>query len=293
MYFPNQAKGASRSMHWFRSGEGIPVVAEVVASAGLMELLPDSLHPDSDLPAGEAGSSLLKVHEILETHLPPGEISIYEAGGGAASYLPADLLKRSRVTVVDIDPIQIAKNAYAAIRICGDLQTHRLPGDSIDLVACYNVIEHLPDAEAALERFSEALKPGGLLLIGAPHPHSLSGLVTRFSPHGFHVWYYRHIRGNLRAGEPGEPPFPVHYHRLVLPRRLKAFLAARGFETVYERVYESPRYAEMRQSHSRLARIVDGATTLMNVSFAGRINVRRGDYHLILRKIGTRPDARA
>lgn len=268
-------------------------MTEVVASAELIELLPDSLHPDSDLPAGEAGSSLLKVHEILETVLPRGEVSIYEAGGGAASYLPAELLKRSRVTVVDIDPAQISKNGYAATRICGDIQSHRLPEDSVDLVACYNVIEHLPDAGAALERFAEALKPGGLLLIGAPHPYSLSGLVTRFSPHGFHVWYYRHIRGNRRAGEPGEPPFPVYYHRLVLPRRLKAFLAVRGFETVYERVYESPRYAELRRSHRGLARLLDGATALMNASFVGKFNVRHGDYHLILRNSRTRPTARA
>ena len=264
-------------------------MGQVVASAGLLELPPDALHPDSDLPVGEAGGSLAKVHEILLSLLPGGEVAIYEAGGGATSYLPAELLKRSRVTVVDIDPVQIAKNSYAAIRVCGDLQSHWLPTESIDLVACYNVIEHLADVDAALQRFVEALAPGGLLLIGAPHPHSLSGLVTRYTPHRFHVWFYKHIRGHERAGEPGEPPFPVHYHPLVLPRRLKAYLTERGFEPVYERVYESPRYAEMRQRHPALARIVDGATAVLNIALVGRVNVRHGDYHLILRKGRVRP----
>lgn len=252
----------------------------------------DALHPDSEVPAGEAGFSLLAVHRVLESEFPKGEVRIYEAGGGAASYLPVSILKRSRVTVVDIDPDQIAKNAYAAERICSDLQTHRLPDASVDLVVCYNVIEHLPDVEAALDRFAEALRPGGLLLIGAPHPHSLSGLVTKYSPHWFHVWFYRHIRGNVRAGLPGEPPFPVHYEPLVLPRRLKAHLERHGFEALYERVYESPRYAEMRVRHPRLAAVVDGVTTLMNFALLGRTNVRNGDYHVLMRKRPTIEDKR-
>jgi len=240
--------------------------------------------PETSVPPGEAAESLAAVHAIVSDHLPPGEVAIYEAGGGAASYLPGALLRRAQVTVVDLDPTQIANNAYAATLIRGDVQTHRFPPGRFDLVTCYNVIEHLPDVEAALVRFCEALKPGGLLLIAAPHPRSLSGLVTRYSPHGFHVWFYRHIRGHARAGEPGEPPFPVHYHPLVLPRRLVAFAEARGFEVMYERVYESPRYPEMRTRRPWMAALLDRATDGMNLAFARRINVRHGDYHLVLRK---------
>ena len=259
-------------------------MARDIASADLMPLLASDLHQDTELPAGEAGSSLAQVHATLMRLLPPGDLTVYEAGGGAASYLPTGLLQRSRVTVVDIDPTQIANNAYAETKVCGDVQTHRLSPGSIDLVTSYNVIEHLPRVDAALERFAEAVKPGGLILIGAPHPHSLSGFVTKYSPHWFHVWFYRHVRGHARAGEPGEPPFPVHYHPLVLPKRLKAFLAARGFETVYERVYESPRFAEMRVRHRALSRLVDGVTGTVNALLAGRLNLRHGDYHLVLRK---------
>ena len=256
------------------------------AGVGTVGIAAGDLHRDTALPAGEAGHSLATVHATLQALLPPGEVAVYEAGGGAASYLPAALLDRARVTVVDIDPTQIHNNAYARTRICGDAQTYRLPPESIDLVASYNVIEHLPDVGGALDRFAEAVRPGGLILIGAPYPRSLSGLVTKHSPHWFHVWFYRRIRGHARAGEPGEPPFPVHYHPLVLPRRLKAHMARHGFETVYERVYESPRFAEMRLRHPGLGRFVDGLTTLMNVALGGRTNVRHGDYHLILRKTG-------
>lgn len=262
-------------------------MAGSMTSDGLVHALAGALHPDTELPAGEASDSLAGVHATLQDLLPTGEIAIYEAGGGASSYLPAALLRRARVTVVDIDPTQVAHNRYAATAICGDVQIHRLAPESVDLVTSYNVIEHLPAVDAALERFAEAVRPGGLVLIGAPHPRSLSGLVTKHSPHWFHVWFYRHVRGHVRAGEPGEPPFPVHYHPLVLPERLKAFMAARGFETAYERVYESPRFAEMRVRRPGLAALVDGLTGAVNALCGGRVNLRHGDYHLVLRKRAT------
>jgi SAM-dependent methyltransferase len=264
-------------------------MAHDVAPVDLTPLKSHDLHPDTALPAGEAGGSLAQVHGTLHDLLPPGEIAVYEAGGGASSYLPAALLRRSRVTVVDIDPTQITNNAYAETRICGDVQTHRLPPDSIDLVTCYNVIEHLPNVEAALGCFAEAVRPGGLIFIGGPHPRSLTGFVTKYSPHWFHVWFYRHIRGHARAGEPGEAPFPVHYHPLLLPQRLKAFMVRKGFETTYERVYESPRFAEMRVRHRALAAVVDAVTGLVNAVSGNRVNLRHGDYHLILRKHPTNP----
>lgn len=242
------------------------------------------LRPETAVPAGEASDSLAAAHAAILAALPPGEVAIYEAGGGSSSYLPASVIDRSRVTVVDIDPVQLANNRYADVRIEGDVQARRFPADSFDLVVCYNVIEHLPDVEAALRRFAECVKPGGMVLIGAPNPRSLSGVVTKFTPHWFHVWYYRYVRGEPQAGRPGEPPFPVHYHPLCAVPRLKAFMASLGFSVAYERVYESPRYAEMRARKPGLARVLDATTAAMNALLAGRANVRQGDYHLVLRR---------
>ena len=119
--------------------------------------------------------------------------------------------------MVDIDEDQIRNNDYAQETILGDVQTYRFAPDSFDLVICYNVIEHVPDVEAALSGFCESLKPGGLILIGAPNPKSLSGVVTKYSPHWFHVWFYRHVRGDKKAGQPGQAPFPTFFHPLVTP----------------------------------------------------------------------------
>jgi SAM-dependent methyltransferase len=245
-----------------------------------------SAHPQSllDLPPGEARESLLAVHGILGATLPPTPLKIYEAGGGSTSFLPLDVLRRAHVTVVDIDEDQIRNNAYAQQAILGDIQSWRFAPGSFDLVICYNVIEHLADAEAALSGFCECLKGGGLILIGAPNPRSLSGVVTKYSPHWFHVWFYRHVRGHEKAGQPGEPPFPTFFHPLVTPSNLQNFASSRGLEAIYSRQYESPRFPEMRARKPWFAALLDAAATAMNLLLPGKTDVRHGDYHLILRK---------
>jgi len=245
------------------------------------------VHPQSllDLPPGEARQSLLTVHSVLEATLPPGPLAIYEAGGGSTSFLPLNVLRRAHVTVVDIDEDQIKNNDYAQETVLGDIQTHRFAPGSFDLIICYNVIEHVPDVEAALSGFCEAIKPNGLILIGAPNPKSLSGVVTKYSPHWFHVFFYRYVRGIKNAGLPGQAPFPTHFHPLVTLPNLEAFARRHGLQVIYRKKYESPRYPEMRRRKPVLAALVDAAARAMNLFLPGKIDVRHGDYHLILRKL--------
>jgi SAM-dependent methyltransferase len=245
-----------------------------------------SQHPQSllELPPGEARQSLLTVHSILEATPPAGELSIYEAGGGSTSFLPLKVLRRAHVTVVDIDEDQIRNNTYAQEAILGDIQTHRFLPDRFDLIICYNVIEHVPDVEAALLGFCDALKRNGLILIGGPNPKSLSGIVTKYSPHWFHVWFYRYVRGITTAGLPGEAPFPTHFHPLVTLANLEAFARKYGLQVIYRKKYESPRYPEMRRRKPLFAALIDGAAKAINFLLSGNTDVRHGDYHVILRK---------
>jgi len=243
-----------------------------------------SAQPLLDLPPGEARQSLLAVHGILSTKLPPTGLSIYEAGGGSTCFLPLEILQRAHVTVVDIDEDQIRSNDYAQQTILGDIQTYRFPPGSFDLVICYNVIEHLADIEAALLGFCESLKQGGLILIGAPNPRSLSGVITQYSPHWFHVWFYRYVRGEKQAGQPGQPPFPTCFHPLVTLSNLENFAGTHGLQVIYRKQYESPRYPEMRARKPVLAALLDGVACVMNFLLPDNVDVRRGDYHVILRK---------
>jgi SAM-dependent methyltransferase len=243
-----------------------------------------ALQAQLKLPSGEALDSLLGIHDILGAQLPDGVVEVYEAGGGSISFLPPDVLRRAQITVVDIDEEQLRKNGYAQTTILGDIQTHRFTPNSFDLVNCYNVIEHLPDVEAALTGFFHSLKPGGLVLIAAPNPKSLSGVVTKYTPHWFHVWFYRHVRGEKDAGLPGHAPFPTHFHPLVTLSKLEAFAEAHGLQVIYRKEYESPRFPEMRARKPVLAALLDAAAAVMNLALPGKADVRHGDYHVILRK---------
>jgi hypothetical protein len=74
------------------------------------------------------------------------------------------------------------------------------------------------------------------------------------------------------------------FHPLVMPSRLAAFATARGLEVIYRKEYESPRYPEMRAKHPLLAALLDTAAAVLNRLVPGQADVRRGDYHVILRK---------
>lgn len=237
-------------------------------------------------PSTEAGSALREVHAVLAAALPAGRLKVYEAGGGSTSYLPEEVAGRSDYTVIDIDADQLEANRYADDLILGDIQTYRFPEPRFDLIVCYNVIEHLPNVPAAFAGFRTAVKPGGLVLIGAPHPRSLSGVVTRLTPHWFHVWFCRRIMGWQDAGKPGQPPFPTFFHPLVDPDRLAAHAQDLGFDVVHARVYESPRYPELRLKRPLFARLLDALAAVLNVLPGIRGDVRHGDYHLILRARG-------
>lgn len=237
-----------------------------------------------NLPAGEAFDSLLAVHKILDAELPNRRLAVYEAGGGSTSFLPPDVVRRSDVTVVDIDEEQLRNNDYAGKTILGDIQTYRFAPRSFDLVICYNVLEHVPDVEAALTGFFDSLKPGGMVLIAAPNPNSLSGVVTRYTPHWFHVWFYRHVLGKKLAGLPGEAPFPTFFHPLVTPANLVAFAKTQGMRVIYRKEHESPRFPEMRARKPLIAAVLDVFAATVNRLLSGGADVRRGDYHLVLRK---------
>jgi SAM-dependent methyltransferase len=237
-----------------------------------------------DLPPGEARQSLLAVHEILARELSAAKLTVYEAGGGATSFLPLDIMRRAHVTVVDIDETQNLNNDYADEKILGDIQTYRFAPESFDLVISYNVLEHVPDVEAALTGFFDSLKPGGMVLIAAPNPNSLSGVVTKYTPHWFHVWFYRHVRGDMDAGKPGQAPFPTFFHPLVSLSNLDAFAKTHGLQVIYRREYESPRFPEMRARKPLFAALIDAAAAVINGLLLRTTDVRHGDYHVILRK---------
>jgi SAM-dependent methyltransferase len=51
----------------------------------------------------------------------------------------------------------------------GDVLALPLPDDAVDLVVCFEVLEHVPDPLAALDELARVLAPGGVLMASTPN----------------------------------------------------------------------------------------------------------------------------
>lgn len=213
------------------------------------------------------------------------QFDVLEAGGGSASHVP--LPPGARVTTIDISPQQLARNTYAAERLQGDLQTYDYGTRSFDLVVAWDVLEHLPKPEAALDRLAAVVRPGGRLVIVGPVPSSLKGLVTRLTPHRLHVLFYRHVLGSRTAGEPGHAPFPTAHAAGAAPERIAARLSRWGLRVDALTVFESVHVAALAR-RSPIAHFLYRCAerTLGALSF-GRMTREATDFCLV----ASRPSA--
>jgi SAM-dependent methyltransferase len=116
--------------------------------------------------------------------LPPGA-RVLDAGAGETQYKP--LFRQHRYTAVDL-AIGDAGWDYSSIDALADLT--RLPFRDSSFDASLNVVtlEHLTDPAAALSEIARVLRPGGAMLIVAPHEWEVHQ-----APHD----YFRYTRYGL------------------------------------------------------------------------------------------------
>jgi SAM-dependent methyltransferase len=155
----------------------------------------------------------------------PWEV-VLDAGCGRA--LPVDVPRNARLVGLDLDPVALARNPNIDEALVGDVARYLLEPEAYDVVLCWNVLEHVSDPRSALENFRRSLRTGGLLVLGVPNVWSLKGLLTKFTPHWFHRFAYRHV-----LGMPDLEPYPTYLRVAIAPGRL----AIEGFERVYSVTY--------------------------------------------------------
>lgn len=119
---------------------------------------------------------------------------LLEIGGSTGYFLNA---ARTDFDVMGLEPSQwacsIAKERFRLDMTCGSVETANFPKNSFDVIALIDVIEHLCDPRATIERAVGWLKPGGILYLVTPDIGSLSAKVLRGSWWGLrpaHIYYY-------------------------------------------------------------------------------------------------------
>ena len=157
---------------------------------------------------------------------------LLEAGCGSLSRI--NIPEGFRIAGIDISEKQLNRNASIEKKICGDIQTFELEKNKFKLCICWDVLEHLEKPEKALNNLMNSLAIGGTIILAMPNIRSLKGLITKFSPHWFHVFYYKYILRDPHAGIPGYAPYPTYYHPVVSRKGIADFCSKNGLSLIYE-----------------------------------------------------------
>jgi SAM-dependent methyltransferase len=220
--------------------------------------------------------------QIAEHARSRGKIEILEAGCGQKWGLDLGLTEYV-LTGVDLDEAALAirmnQSRDLDIAIKGDLRSVDLPPAKFDVIFSSFVLEHVPEAEVVLENFLRWLKPDGLLIVRVPDLASVHGFLTRVTPHWFHVWYYRSIKGHPNAGQPGHVPYPVHYSHAISRKGIRDFASVHGLEITGEFAD-----AYVRPGKGLTRSVIHFLKLMIQVSSLGRLTARHTNLLFMLRR---------
>lgn len=163
------------------------------------------------------------------------KVRILEAGSGSNSAF--DFADNSYLVGLDIEQQQLERNETLDEKHQGDVQNYSFPPDSFDMIICWNVLEHLPRPDKALDNFAKWLAPGGIIILALPNLLSTIGLATKYTPHWFHIFWYRHVCHVADAGKDGRGPFRTFLRPCLSLPRLKQFAEERGLSTRFTKAY--------------------------------------------------------
>lgn len=209
---------------------------------------------------------------------------ILEAGCGARSHLT--YTEAARVTGIDIHLPQLRRHQGSARLAQGDVTALPVRAASVDVLVCWDVLEHVARPEDAFGEFARVLRPGGLAVLALPNVLSLKGLVTRLTPWSFHVWVYRHILGDRSVGTDASDQFPTALRFVLRPAALRRLASRHGLRVQALHLYEGPVPRHLRRRHRVADLLLGAASVATRLVSAGRYDTTHSDMVAILTRAG-------
>jgi ubiquinone/menaquinone biosynthesis C-methylase UbiE len=101
-----------------------------------------------------------------------------------------------------------------------------IAGNSVDLIVCEMVFEHVAEPEKMIREFHRCLKPDGRIIFITPNFMCYPYLVSRLMPYWFHKFY------GVAVGRQAADIFPTHYRLNTIPA-IQRYFAQAGFKRVF------------------------------------------------------------
>lgn len=195
-----------------------------------------------------------------------GPLEILEAGCGRKWPLNLDGVDY-RLTGIDLDAhaleSRVATVGDLHEAIVGDLTERGTITESrYDVIYSSFVLEHIRDAEGALENMFRGLRPGGILLLRIPDGDSVFGWTAKHTPFSVHIAYYRYVQGYADAGKPGHAPYHAYYAPVVSRDGIRNFCAKNGYSILEEAAHTY--YARGATARARITRAYAKAVSALS-----------------------------
>jgi SAM-dependent methyltransferase len=222
-----------------------------------------------------------RLQEVLDAFLAPRDsVHVLEAGCGSTSHL--DFRDKAYVVGLDLSERQLERNDSLAERILGDVESYPLPPRAFDVIVCWNVLEHVPHPERAIDNFARAVRDDGIVILAVPNVRSIKGLVTKYTPHRFHLWVHRSLLGRADAGTDGRGPFPTFLRAAIAPTALLRAASGAGLAATYVRSYEGNQQKRLRAKFGIVGPVWTVIRALVRTFSFGAISPDRTDCLMVL-----------
>ncbi len=162
---------------------------------------------------------------------------ILDAGCGHSTIIPE--YDYPKVIKIGTDMVfeDIRKNKSIDFGILSNINSIPLKNESVDIIICNMVFEHLQEPEKAFTELNRVIKKNGYLIFMTPCIYNIVTLINRTIPNRFHKKL-----GNLLTGINESDIFPTVYRANSI-RTLRKLLGENNFAEKDLAMYQPPPYA--------------------------------------------------
>lgn len=176
----------------------------------------------------------VEFHEILDSLITPQETILLEIGPGTENQTSNYLATQcARLDGLDIDERAKTNPALNKAYIYEGKEFPEMAND-YDLIIADYVMEHVEFPDVMMKEIYRILKPGGSFLFRTPNVFHYVSLVSKFSPHSFHLATANKSR--LREEEAVDP-YPTFY-RFNSRRNIKKIAEKAGLSVAQMHMIE-------------------------------------------------------